>query len=667
MRFSPGISLFDPDSCRAPGGLLLIGGLFFFGAFFCIGDALAQDEPRRERTRNSTRKIRVEPDALSARAGTGVAWEEDVEAALERSRETGKPVFWYVPSVRGTFMDRKPVIDRYMMAGPFSWTSTIQLLNGNFIPVKAVPRRAQARQYELEPYLFVEPGFLILDSEGNELAKTDKITTLHPDWFNHRLAQTLPGRPELWTRPIELDIAYEQLSAGDDVIDVPVPDENTEPNIVMETMWLKGMIEFRAGYHDQAQSTWQTAAEENPEHPLAWKMSCEAQGFGPFVRGFEVHSRVTEAMISDATVEGSAAPTGIYDETAAIARSMGFLLGMQRADGGWVDSDYDFGGTDSLPNVYVAITSLCAMSLIECTKRFPDDEDLQLRLHDAIDRAAAFVTNDANFNRDDTDEILWAFAYRVRFLSRYVNSDAEAADGVVKHPEFADQLQAAVRDLESIQSKQGGWYHEYRNPFVTGTALCALYEAKEAGATVNGAVVKLGGDALGYDRFENGAYPYGSRSLPQADDEEGDADTDERGDDEEPEFRPRDARQISASAGRMPLCDLGLMYWGRVDEDVLAGAIGHSMDLHWNLEGALKYDDHTDNLAYGGFFFWYDMRGRSEAIAFLSPGELKDDFIRRQKEIIMRLPEFDGCFVDSHELGRCYGTAMAILSLSFDQ
>jgi hypothetical protein len=27
----------------------------------------------------------------------------------------------------------------------------------------------------------------------------------------------------------------------------------------------------------------------------------------------------------------------------------------------------------------------------------------------------------------------------------------------------------------------------------------------------------------------------------------------------------------------------------------------------------------------------------------------------------MELPEFDGCFVDSHELGRCYGTAMALL------
>jgi len=36
----------------------------------------------------------------------------------------------------------------------------------------------------------------------------------------------------------------------------------------------------------------------------------------------------------------------------------------------------------------------------------------------------------------------------------------------------------------------------------------------------------------------------------------------------------------------------------------------------------------------------------------------------KQRELILALPEIDGCFVDSHELGRCYGTAMALLSLS---
>ena len=57
------------------------------------------------------------------------------------------------------------------------------------------------------------------------------------------------------------------------------------------------------------------------------------------------------------------------------------------------------------------------------------------------------------------------------------------------------------------------------------------------------------------------------------------------------------------------------------------------------------------------------MLGRAEAIA-----ELADDGRRRElagalHARVISLPEVDGCFVDSHELGRCYGTALALLCL----
>ena len=78
---------------------------------------------------NSTRRIRPEPGPLAARAGSAVEWRPSLEAALDEAERTGKPVFWYVPTVGGSPMDRKPVIDMYMMAGPFSWPSTIELLD----------------------------------------------------------------------------------------------------------------------------------------------------------------------------------------------------------------------------------------------------------------------------------------------------------------------------------------------------------------------------------------------------------------------------------------------------------------------------------------------------------------------------------------------------------
>jgi hypothetical protein len=78
----------------------------------------------------------------------------------------------------------------------------------------------------------------------------------------------------------------------------------------------------------------------------------------------------------------------------------------------------------------------------------------------------------------------------------------------------------------------------------------------------------------------------------------------------------------------------------------------------------LKYDNHTSTYAYGGFFFWYDMQARSESIALIADANKQQELAKQQRDLILGLPEVDGCFIDSHELGRCYGTAMALLSLN---
>ena len=86
-------------------------------------------------------------------------WRKDLAAALAESRQSGKPVFWYVPTVARSPMDRKPEIDRYMMAGPFCWPRLIALLNQHYVPVKAIPRGGLARDLRLEPGKFIEPGY----------------------------------------------------------------------------------------------------------------------------------------------------------------------------------------------------------------------------------------------------------------------------------------------------------------------------------------------------------------------------------------------------------------------------------------------------------------------------------------------------------------------------
>lgn len=583
---------------------------------------------------NSTRKNRVTPNSLSQRVGTGVKWSSSLEEAQQRSKKSGKPVFWYVSSVPGTFMDRKAEINVYMLGGLFSWPPIIEMLNQHFVPVREKPK-PRKNPFDLLPYQFVEPGFLIIDPAGKVIAKVDRLTTLHYQWLSELLAEKLASLGKTVKIPAAPGFFDSFSKSSDQWIDPNGPDfpKNTT------NLLLSGMIAFRKGKHAAAKQKWLKASQAEPEHPLAWKAALEAQGIGPFVRGFETYRKLKpEALRAGIDSAGSSAPKGTYTKSEMLALSVDFLLGMQREDGAFTDSDYDFGGTDSLPNVHVAVTSLVGMALLAAR---PTAAKQKERIESALQRINRFVSDNGNINLADRDEILWAHAYRLRFLAR-LRQDKRFVN---LHAAVAKELSEATLDLENIQLKTGNWYHEYNNPFVTATALCALHEAQTAGAPINRDKINRGVESLLRDRKKNGAYPYYSSRRSQT-------------------GRERDLNQLlQASAGRMPVCELSLVLWKQKNQKDLLAAVTRSLDNHRHLASGYKYDNHTSNMAYGGFFFWYDMRGRSEAIRGITDRSVRDSLMQRQQKLIMNLPELDGCFVDSHELGRCYGTAMAILSM----
>ena len=114
----------------------------------------------------------------------------------------------------------------------------------------------------------------------------------------------------------------------------------------------------------------------------------------------------------------------------------------------------------------------------------------------------------------------------------------------------------------------------------------------------------------------------------------------------------------------MPLCELGLWLWGGSTDERLQFALQSAFENHPYLAAGYKYDNHTSTMAYGGFFFWYDMRSRAEALSYLKDEAQQAAWVQQHRRLVLALPELDGCFVDSHELGRCYGTAMALLTLA---
>ena len=98
---------------------------------------------------------------------------------------------------------------------------------------------------------------------------------------------------------------------------------------------------------------------------------------------------------------------------------------------------------------------------------------------------------------------------------------------------------------------------------------------------------------------------------------------------------------------------------GQAKAEGILAALDLSLKHQPLLERIRKYDDHADAYHNGGFFFWYDQYGRAIAAKSVSAAAA----LAKQREIVLQIPEIDGCWVDSHELGRVYGTAMALLTL----
>lgn len=563
----------------------------------------AQEESQPE-LKNSGRKIRSTPSELAAKAGAGVLWRTDLAAAMAESKESGKPVFWYVPTIRRSFMDRKVEVDRYMMAGPFSWPRTIDLMNAEFVPVRMAAGKEDCAAFDLKPLVFVEPGWLVIGADGKELGREHQITTFHPARFLAPLAK---------------------LAGVDHPAADGWPGDREDPAV---KAWVAGTEHWAQQRDAVARGVWESLAKDHPEHPLGAKAAMELEGHGPFVHAFETYVELPAKAMTP-LAEGTVSPAGVYGEDELWARGAEFLIASQRANGGWLDSTYDFGGTDGLPNVFVAVSSISTIALLEHAARLESPDPA---LERALSNALAYITDEKSLNRADTDEQFWAHVYRARALTRWIElrpSDVERVEPA---------LQLSVNDLVRTQGKGGAWAHEYSNPFVTSDALIALSAAKGVGTFPDAGQdsVNRGIDSLILCRTDEGAYSYGQTRRGKA-----------RG-------------RIQSSVGRTPRGELAISLWSPDKSIGLERAVALSFDNEQYLLPARKYDDHTSSYNYGGFFFFYDMLARTEAIAAMPKSEARDRAVERQHAQLMGLPEFDGVFMDSHEVGRCYGTGMAL-------
>ncbi len=593
----------------------------------------------------------VEPSERVARAGGHLPWKHRLAEALVEARKTGRHVLWYVPTVPGSPMDRTRILDLYMRAGFFSEPSLEPLLR-SFVLFRGVPGRKEARTYGLRPFRFIEPGFLVLDPVGRERLRLHALTTYCPSWLRERLSGFAGPRPRKRPRP-GAEGMRNLLEAGKPLEALRFFERKKpeEP----EARFLAGAANWSLGRHERADRIWKRLAGDLPGDPSGIRAAAELERFGPIARGFWTWSHRDRR--GNAAVRTTALPIRGTELPALRDSGIRFLLSMQDEDGGWRDSNYDFGGLDSVPNVQVAVSAICLQALADAwedrkassppagpVKAGKSREKKKGRvsppspfdpavLSSALSRGLRFVFDPKNRNDDDRDEWIWARVYPLR-LALQCSRISWSSESFPKK-RLETEIRNCIRDLGSRQTGDGSFRHEYPNPFTTALVLLVLKRAEQQGFEVPESLLAGALESLKRCRTEEGGFTYGQVRSGR---------------------RPR--VRIPGAAGRMPLCEAALYVWGRSDRASLRKSLETAESHREVLERSRKYDDHTPPWMTGGFFFWYDLDGISLALE-----AIPDDASAGWKSLVHRilaLPEIDGCFVDSHELGRCYGTAMAL-------
>jgi hypothetical protein len=606
------------------------------------------------------------------------------------------------------------VLDIYMRQVLWSDPDLGELLTHAFVPVRCVMDQALCDRFGLKPLQFVEPAVVFLDGDGKLVHYVERIRTFHAPWFAdlcvrvlehakvnlaatgvdglravgrwrdalalavrqepkdpaahlaiarlHRLlrhydaglasvadaAQLLAAAPATTDR--RDDPARERLRAdlaAEAGLLHTLRDELLLAQPLLEQGWRGGgaraaeagywhaLNTLRLGDEVGAMRRFQLVAQRHPEHPFGKRaranttLGPDDRPFGAAFTGFESLAVLPESqwhgLPRDTQWQGDR-PTA----AAMIENGVRFLLRQQRDDGGFTDARYAYWPSSEItPNVWVAITALCCTALWEHRTAVPE---LTPRLEQALRRGEAWLLDPKHLARG-ANEDCYSDAYRLMYFARR----ATAADGELRQHAIA-QMNAIVQAAQQRQEASGFFAHEYANAFATGAVLQELLAAKAAGATVPTEVTDKAAQALLSARLDNGTYVYGGSATAGA------------------------RTALKDSSGRMPVCEGTLLLLGRSDLDKVRFALQNFWDHMQHLEGVRRNDFHSDG-ELGGFFFFHSVFHASEVVRLL-PATEQDAHWQRFTALLQQIPELDGSHLDSHELGRSYGTAMALLTLA---
>jgi hypothetical protein len=535
-----------------------------------------------------------------------------LEKAKAEAAKRGVRVLWYCPRMHGNHMYRAYLLDRAMRAACFGDPDVAALIRERYVPLRMCADEAASKAVGVKAFEFIEPGFIVMGADGKLLHVIDRIRTYNSDWFFNVLVaasgKPAPEAPEAvrlrragrFEELLKLDLPAGLVGLGRfDEAREALADAKTP-----EALYRRAVAEAWSGRNPA--TTLRSAMESDPNSPWAWRAAANLVKADDTLPEGPLSHHLEDVMHPG--VDGVPKSTG--KAGAGAREGLRFLLRAQHADGAWRDARYAYWPNPHiLPNVWTAITALAARALWEHRDLDPKAVDT------ALLKADAFLKDEARTSPGHNEES-YALAYRLHYFVR--RGDREAAAKVVAR-------------LATIQDAQGHWPHEYPNPFSTAVVVHALAEARKAGLEVPSGLFQRAAGALKKTRAPDGRQAYNAVSEPD---------------------NPK------SSSSRTALCDLALWEAGEGPREAIAAGLKGYWAFVDRMDAVRLCDYHSDG-RLAGFFYFHAAWHASEAARACDDGQT----LTRLRERIPTLSELDGSWIDSHELGKSYATASALLLL----
>lgn len=615
---------------------------------------------------------------LAARCGSEVAWARDWEEASARAREEAKPVLAVVERYRGL------PLATFAHSTLFMDTELVELVQERFVPLHLTQASGAPFEdpaaYGLGPHTFGQ-AVLFVDAGGRILAEAVSLDPIHV----YDVARAVL-REHAQERPGKGRDAAESLRRGDLERAVELLKSPRSPSEWLEKAALlrrqrqgtealaalararsggvgdlegleleEGRIRVRMGDFAGAEALLATRSE--PE-AVYWRIVARCMQIGlEAVRGEVLqlarsHPDDRWAWRAAALLVGQGMATGIdraawhAEERLSAARvvpfaplrdarraehdALAFLLRTQLPDGSW---PVPLALPAPTGPTAVAATAVVGFALLAHRDR-PG-------VPAALERAFEFVVEHLPGARSEAlfDQGVWGQTFSLRFLA----ACAELRFG--ERERVGAAMQDLVDELARGRLPDGGWaYFRLEGSegvaisFVTAVVVCALLEARAAGARVEDGLIGSGADLVAAARRVPGEYRYFGPSAPQ--------------------ILPE-----AEAAFRGPLCALALERAGRGSPEEIQAAL----DLYLSHRGQGLAERgktlcHTSPAGLASYYLLFGCAFAAEALERL-PLRARARYRAALLEDVLALRTADGGFCDSPILGRHYGAGMALRAL----